>query len=180
MTNDDELSQIIALQKQIERLREQLRQHGVDSADAGMEATRRDFRHDREMRTERGKTDAADLRAEAESERADRADVKRTELQGLYDELSESGEFNRQVLESTTDCIKVLDLDGKLIFMNAGGLRTMEIDDFSAVALCAWNEFWPGEERTKADEAVAVAANGGIARFEARAPTAKGFSLRWS
>jgi PAS domain S-box-containing protein len=178
MTKDDADNQISALQNEILKLRERLRQHGVDAADAAMEATRRDYRHERELRTEREGSDAAELRAEAESERADRAESQGTQLKTQYEEFVTNSNFNRQVLESTTDCIKVLDLDGKLVFMSTGGMRVMEIDDFSTVAMCPWSEFWQGEEHVKAVQAVALAKAGGIARFEGQAPTAKG-NIRW-
>jgi two-component sensor histidine kinase/PAS domain-containing protein len=179
MTKDDDVdTRIAALQKEILRLRELLQQHGVDAADAAMKATQRDYRHERELRAEHDATSAADLRAEAEGERADRAELNRTKLEAQYDEFVRNSNFNRQVLESTTDCIEVLDLDGKLVFMNAGGMRVMEIDDFLTAALCPWSEFWRGEEQVKAAQAVALAKAGRTARFEGQAPTAKG-NVRW-
>ena len=45
----------------------------------------------------------------------------------------EQGEFLRRILESTPDCIKTLSLDGKVLAMNEGGRRVMEVDDFGAV-----------------------------------------------
>jgi len=39
------------------------------------------------------------------------------------------------------DCIKILDLEGRLHFMSEGGLRAMEIDDFATVKGCSWQEF---------------------------------------
>ncbi len=44
--------------------------------------------------------------------------------------------FLSSVLASSTDCIKVLDLNGKLTFMSEGGQRVMEISDFNEVAGC--------------------------------------------
>jgi PAS domain S-box-containing protein len=178
MTKDETDSQIAALQNEILKLRERLRLHGVDAADVAIEATQRDYRHERELRTEREASDAAEVRAEAESERADRAESHGMELKAQYEEFVRNSNFNRQVLESTTDCIKVLDLDGKLVFMSTGGMRVMEIDDFSTVAMCPWSEFWQGEEHVKAVQAVALAKAGEIARFEGQAPTAKG-NIRW-
>ena len=51
-----------------------------------------------------------------------------TEQRRAEIELSESEAFLRGILESSADCIKVLDLSGRLIFMNGPGLRAMEID----------------------------------------------------
>ena len=87
-------------------------------------------------------------------------------------------EFMRQLLESSNDCIKVLDLEGRLQFMSAGGQRIMEVDDFSKFLDCPWPEFWHNELNQAAREAVATAATGGSARFRGQAATAKG-TLRW-
>jgi hypothetical protein len=38
------------------------------------------------------------------------------------------------VLASSTDCITVLDLDGRLTFMSEGGQRVMEVSEFGAIA----------------------------------------------
>ena len=35
------------------------------------------------------------------------------------------------IAEESADCIKVLDLGARLLSMNAGGMLTMEIDDFT-------------------------------------------------
>lgn len=39
-------------------------------------------------------------------------------------------QFNRTILESSPDCYKVIDTEGRLQFMNYNGMRHMEIDDF--------------------------------------------------
>ncbi|MCP3386195.1 hypothetical protein NLM31_38025 [Bradyrhizobium sp. CCGUVB4N] len=36
----------------------------------------------------------------------------------------------RSVLSASGDCIKILDLDGRLQFMSEGGKRVMEVEDF--------------------------------------------------
>ena len=87
-------------------------------------------------------------------------------------------EFMRQLLESSNDCIKVLDLEGRLQFMSAGGQRIMEVDDFSKFLDCPWPEFWHDELNQAAREAVATPATGGSARFRGQTATAKG-TLRW-
>lgn len=52
--------------------------------------------------------------------------------------LRASEEFNRRVLESSVDCIKVLDLDARLEFMSEGGMCVMEVDDFGAIEGACW------------------------------------------
>ena len=46
----------------------------------------------------------------------------------LYQQVQASEELKRRMLESSSDCIKLLDLDGRLLYMNAGGMCLMEID----------------------------------------------------
>src|SRR5262249_49467945 len=43
--------------------------------------------------------------------------------------LRASEEFKARLIACSQDCIKVLDLDGRLVFMNAGGMQVLEICD---------------------------------------------------
>jgi PAS domain S-box-containing protein len=106
------------------------------------------------------------------------AQTELTERRRVEMELRESEYFKQQILDSSYECIKVLDLDGTLLFMNAGGQRQMDIQDFSQVAGCQWVEFWQNEHRQAAEAAIATAKSGGIGRFEGKCPTAKG-TMRW-
>jgi PAS domain S-box-containing protein len=93
--------------------------------------------------------------------------------------LQESEEFTRRILESSTDCIKVLDADARLRFMSSGGMEVMEVDDFGAVEGCDWRDFWSGPDHGKAREAVQTALAGGNARFQGHTPTMKGRPRWW-
>jgi PAS domain S-box-containing protein len=106
---------------------------------------------------------AIDISAAAEAEEALRA----------------SEAFNNQVLASSSDCIKVLDLDGSLRFMSEGGQRTMEMEDFSSHVGCPWPSFWNGPEETLALAALATARAGGRGHFQGYADTAKGNRRYW-
>ena len=86
--------------------------------------------------------------------------------------------FLRSVLESSGDCIKVLNLDGHLEFMSAGGQKVMQVDDFCTIQGSYWPDFWEGEGRAAAEAAMAVAHKGGVGHFLGVARTAKG-SPRW-
>ncbi len=87
-------------------------------------------------------------------------------------------EFLRSVLAASGDCIKVLDLDGRLTFMNEGGKRVMEVDDFGAIAGRDWQGFWGGSDRDAADAAIAAARAGQVGHFRAFAPTLRG-NVKW-
>ncbi len=93
--------------------------------------------------------------------------------------LRRSEEFNRQILEHNNDCIKVLDLDGRLLYMNDSGQRLLEIDDFSQYVSKFWLQFWEESDRQYAELAIKTAKTGAIYRFEAQCLTAKGSIKSW-
>jgi PAS domain S-box-containing protein len=93
--------------------------------------------------------------------------------------LRASEEFTRRILESSTDCIKVLDPDARLLFMGPGGMEVMEVDDFGAIEGCDWRDFWSGPDHEKAREAVRTALARGNARFQGHTPTMKGRPRWW-
>lgn len=88
-------------------------------------------------------------------------------------------EILRGVLAGCGDCIKILDLDGRLQFMSEGGKRVMEVEDFSKLKGCPWPDFWAEEGNTNAKAAVAAALTGKSARFQGAANTAKGNPRYW-
>ncbi|MDP3416278.1 PAS domain-containing protein [Falsiroseomonas sp.] len=92
--------------------------------------------------------------------------------------LRASEEFNRRVIQSSADCIKVLDLDARVIFMSEGGMQVMEVDDFGIVEGSCWPDLWRGEEHAKSVAAVEEARRGGTGRFQGFATTMAG-SPRW-
>ena len=93
--------------------------------------------------------------------------------------LRESEEFNRRILESSPDCIVVLDLDARVVFMSPMGQALMEISDFGTVAQVYWPGFWDGEGRTNAENAHRMAAGGQVARFRGLCRTHKGDTRWW-
>ncbi len=99
----------------------------------------------------------------------------------IADLLPEGGEsaFLRGLLASSDDCVKVLDLDGNLVFMSARGQRVMEVPDFGAIRGCPWPGFWHGQGNTDATAAIATARGGGSARFQGFATTLAGTPRWW-
>lgn len=83
------------------------------------------------------------------------------------------------LLGHSKDCIKVLDLEGRLVFMSDNGMRAMEIGDFPAVANRAWREFWPEPSKLKIDLAVRSARSGASYNFQGFCPTAAGAPKWW-
>ncbi|WP_310489625.1 PAS domain S-box protein, partial [Chamaesiphon sp. VAR_69_metabat_338] len=93
--------------------------------------------------------------------------------------LRQSEELKRRILESNRDCIKVVDLQGRLVYMNDYGQSLMEIDDFATVAGSQWLECWQGSERASAQTAFNIALAGGVGRFDGYCATAKGTPKWW-
>jgi len=102
------------------------------------------------------------------------ADYKSKKLQ-----LERNIEFVRRIMESSQDCINVLDLNGRLLYMNDGGQDIMEIEDFSAVQNAPWLSFWQGCDRQSAEQAFAKAIEGEVGRFDGYCATAKGTPRWW-
>lgn len=94
-------------------------------------------------------------------------------------ELRTSEEFNRTVLESSPDCVKVLDAHGCMISMNTNGLCLLEIDDFAHYLGRDWIQLWPQESQPRIRRAVEAAQAGETIRFQEFCPTAKGTNKWW-
>ncbi|HVO26149.1 MAG TPA: sigma 54-interacting transcriptional regulator [Candidatus Margulisiibacteriota bacterium] len=85
--------------------------------------------------------------------------------QAMLEALRASEEFKTRLIESSRDCIKVLDLEGRLLSMNAGGMEVLEICDLGPFLNTSWVDFWQGEDREQARVAVAAARAGQVGRF---------------
>lgn len=101
------------------------------------------------------------------------------ESQSALAESLEATAFLQSVLDSSRDCIKVITLDGKIIFMNAGGQQVMEVDDFETIRGCPWTSFWEGADRLSAETALEAARGGRTGNFQGAASTAKGRPKYW-
>ncbi|QKQ76333.1 PAS domain-containing protein [Nostoc sp. TCL240-02] len=102
-----------------------------------------------------------------------------TTRQQTEEALRQSEEFKNRILDSSSDCIKVLSLDGRLLYMNTGGLCLMEIDDLNCYLNTEWLGFWEGSSRQQAEEALATTKTGEVSIFRGYCPTAKGTPKWW-
>ena len=66
------------------------------------------------------------------------ADPEKEPLKSALEALRESKEFKTRLIEGSRDCLKVLDLEGRLLSMNAGGMAALEM-----LKSC----LWPGNIR---------------------------------
>lgn len=88
-----------------------------------------------------------------------------TERKRSEEALRQAQELNRRIVDCTGDCVKILDLEGRLLFINPVGLRLMEIPDVSQLLNRSLAEFFEGEMREAAERAIASAGRGGVGRF---------------
>ncbi|MBN3927206.1 PAS domain-containing protein [Nostoc sp. NMS4] len=102
-----------------------------------------------------------------------------TARQQIEEALRQSEEFKNRILDSSSDCIKVLSLDGLLLYMNTGGLCMMEIDDLNCYLNTKWLCFWEGSYRQQAREALAATKTGKVSIFRGYCPTQKGTPKWW-
>lgn len=105
---------------------------------------------------------------------ADISDRKRAEAA-----LRHSEAFNRQILESSEDCIKVLDLKGLLLYMSSRGQSLIGINNITPFLGYAWVKFWQEAERPAAQEALNCAKSGGVGTFQGYCPTLAGEPKWW-
>lgn len=103
----------------------------------------------------------------------------KTELLALGVDLEGGGNFMAGILSGCGDCIKILDLEGRLQFMSEGGKRVMEVDNFEALKGCPWPDLWAGEGNAQASAAIIEAKAGRVSRFQNGANTAKGNPRYW-
>lgn len=91
----------------------------------------------------------------------------------------EANAFRESVLASSGDCIKVLDLDGRLLFMNRGGTGLMEVSDPASVLGLDWPATWKGAAALLARDGFDTACRGTAARFRGDAATFAGTMKHW-
>jgi two-component system CheB/CheR fusion protein len=92
--------------------------------------------------------------------------------------LRESESFNRGILESSPDSIKVLDLAGRITYVSPGGVRLMAMPDAKACLGTYWPDLWDRGDRAEAEKAYRAALSGETVRFRGRCPTLEG-EMKW-
>ena len=95
-----------------------------------------------------------------------------------HDALRVREEFHRSVIESSPDCIKVLDTDGNLLSMESGQ-ALLGIEDITPFLDKSWLEFWSGDDRAAAQTALVTAVAGETGRFVGFFRTLRGEPKWW-
>ncbi len=87
-----------------------------------------------------------------------------TQRKQAEDALRQSEAFNRSIIESSPDCIKVLDLEGNLLSM-FNGQQLLGIEDIRPFLNKSWIELWKDGDRQAARAAIDAALAGGKGNF---------------
>lgn len=114
--------------------------------------------------------------AQSVAEERERAIAQRKHIE---DKLWRSQEFARKIVESGIDCVKVLDLEGRLEYMSPSGQSAFAISDLSGYFGRNWVEFWRQEDQPLAAAALAAARAGGVGSFQGDCATAQGERKYW-
>lgn len=93
--------------------------------------------------------------------------------------LEESEALNRSIVTSSQDCIKLLDLNGSLLFINDFGLNALGVTDASTIYGRSIASLWPKDARRRIKRAISRAAAGHIGRFSGQFPTQNGTVRAW-
>lgn len=100
-------------------------------------------------------------------------------LQRIEEALRSAEELNRCIVESSQDCIQILDPAGNLLSMNAHGQHILEIANIGLHLGKPWIDLWDGADRGEAQAALDVAREGGVGRFRSNRRTAAGSTTWW-
>ncbi len=103
-----------------------------------------------------------------------------TERKQSEEALRNSEALKNAIIESSPDCIKLLDLEGNLTYMNKGGQEKLEIKDITVyLNKKNWTDFWRGKDDIKARMALDTAVKGAIGNFQGYSPTETGTPRLW-
>ena len=97
----------------------------------------------------------------------------------VEEKLQRSEEFSTRIVESSIDCVKVLDLAGRIEYMNPPGQKALELEDESQFMGRSWVDFWKQEDLPQAEAALAAAQAGGIGSFHGDCATQSGVIKSW-
>ncbi|MFH1033005.1 MAG: PAS domain-containing protein [Pseudomonadota bacterium] len=102
-----------------------------------------------------------------------------TERKRAEEALGQSQAFNSSIIASSADCIKVLDMQGRLKFMSPDGLRQMELNDIGPYLDQPYEQFWAQSDLEAVRAAMLQAMSGGQSGFQGYCPTATGVPKWW-
>ncbi|KFA30129.1 PAS domain S-box protein [Xanthomonas vasicola] len=84
-----------------------------------------------------------------------------------------------QIVALSRDCIKEIDLDGRITSVNVHGLVGLGATSADQLIARPWRELWPSEAASIVDAAMAESAKGAIQEFEASCVSLAGVRQTW-
>ncbi|WP_022661301.1 PAS domain S-box protein [Paucidesulfovibrio longus] len=103
-----------------------------------------------------------------------------TDLRTGREALERSEAFSRSIIESSPNCIKVVSLEGVLVFLSAGGLRLLGLESGDQVLGLPYESFWTDNPALPlARQALDRARAGETARFEGELAHQDGSVRHW-
>jgi PAS domain S-box-containing protein len=98
-----------------------------------------------------------------------------TPAKGVEKALRASEEFAKRIIESSSDGVGVLDKDGLLLYVSAGGRKLLGLDEETSISQRSWLGFWEGPDREKARAALQNASAGRTGAYQGslRSPAGK-------
>jgi diguanylate cyclase (GGDEF)-like protein/PAS domain S-box-containing protein len=100
------------------------------------------------------------------------------ELHKTVFEMHEADMFSQKVLEIAPNCIKVLDLDGRLLYINDSGRKLLGLESHENIIGHKWADFWPGEFNPIIQNSFVEARLGNTAHFTGFNISKKG-EIKW-
>ena len=87
--------------------------------------------------------------------------------------------LGRHVIEGSIDCVKLLDLDGRVVYLNPAGVELLDLCGPEDLINRPWLSVWEGAHYIAASNAVSRAKTGERAIFEGFCRTAAGAAKWW-
>ena len=82
-------------------------------------------------------------------------------------------------LQATPDCVKLIDPNGRVVFMSRNGMKAMAIQAHEHVAGQVWADLWPDKMSHTVRAVVAAGFRGQTSLFRGLCPTAQGAVRYW-
>ncbi len=102
-----------------------------------------------------------------------------TDRKQVEEALRRSNSFNQSIIDSSSDCIKTLDMEGRLQYMSSGGQHLLGIRDIGKYLNVPYEEFWKGSDREAVIEVIHKAKQGQAGSFRGFCPTTDGTPKWW-
>ena len=90
-----------------------------------------------------------------------------------------AGDFASRLLESTHDCVKVLDLEGRLVYVNSHGQELLRMCGFTTFLKRSWVDLWQEPWRQMAVQAIERAKAGNRGSFQGYCRMPDGMPMWW-